>query len=114
MNISVKKEIFKRIEKGEITEVYCDIKPYWCKKFANAGCMYKLPTSESGVYLCQMKGIKCNKEAKELPTEITIRSGRSKSSVTRQITAIGTGHGKPEWGAKESEAQFIVRFNSNS
>ena len=93
--LPIKKQWFDMIVKGEKTEEYREIKPYYIARFRGAGLL------DDGTPLVTSDKV----------VTIGLRNGYSKDSPTLVADVrLRFGYGKPEWGATENEFYFILRI----
>ena len=98
LDLPLKKEWYEMIEIGTKTEEYREIKPYWSKRLL--GCDTPLFSHRYGYQQANAKGY----------THVRFRYGYTKRTMLREITSIGIGYGRPEWGAPKDKMVFIIFF----
>lgn len=88
--LPIKKKWFDMIKSGEKKEEYREIKPYWSKRFWNAGLSIWDP---------------------DVIRTLTFRNGYSKSSpkITAKVTWLKE-QGKEEWGAEPGKEYYILEI----
>ena len=91
--LPIKKKWFDMIALGKKKEEYREIKPYYTKRFQNAGML----------------------NSRELATfkhvDIMLRNGYSANAPTLYAQVIlRHDHGKPEWGAEEGKVYYCLEI----
>jgi hypothetical protein len=89
LNLPIKDEWFRKIDRGEKPEEYREIKPYWTKRFITAGLL-NADGSPSGRM-----------------AEITLTRGYGKDAP--QLAArvvLGIGQGRAKWGAEPGKEYY--------
>lgn len=93
--LPLKKEWYEMIERGEKTEEYREIKPYWCKRLVGVDTI-----SVSGVL----------REIYEYAyTHIKFSYGYTDRTMTFKCNGITIGKGNKEWGAPDTDV-FIIKL----
>ena len=111
LKLVLKSKWYDLIESGVKTEEYREVKDYWCKRLKGFArlCRYSLPSAEVGKRMCQMKGTLCPSGTQtDYYTTVRFQRGYTKATMRYEITNIGFGKGKPEWGAPEDKEVFIL------
>ena len=91
--LQIKKQWFDMIALGEKKVEYRDIKPYYTKRFQNAGLLdiHGLSTLE--------------------PVDIALRNGYSANAPTIYVQVVlARGLGNPEWGAEEGKMYYCLNI----
>lgn len=105
------------ILKGEKTEEYREIKPYWIKRlYGHWGKRDNIPKREKEAYETKSDGlnnwllryheIKLNEYNL---VEFTNGYGKDKPQITLECKGIEVGKGKPKWGAPHEDV-FIIKL----
>ena len=113
LHLTLKKRWWDMIERGEKTEEYREIKPYWIRRLCrywdsledgatenkciNGGCKLAL--------LCRRDETVCTKY-----NYVCFHYGRTARTMCFEIEGIFIGKGKPEWGAPENENVFVIQL----
>lgn len=91
--LPIKKQWFDMIARGEKTEEYREIKPYYRTRFQNIDLL------DSNGFASGRWSI------------IGLRNGYSRNSPTLIVTVIlDIGEGVTQWGAKEGEIYYILKI----
>lgn len=98
------------IERGEKTEEYREIKPYWIRRFC------RILKEEPFIY-CVLEKVcaECfhdpyKGEFEQLKFDaVRFSYGYTRQTMTFEIESISVGKGKPEWGAPEEDV-FIIKL----
>lgn len=86
LTLPIKKKWFDMITSGEKKEEYREIKPYY----------------DNRLYIYTKI---------DVPTDIILRNGYSKSSPTIKIRCfVDKGYGKPEWGAEPNKLYYVLKI----
>ena len=109
LHLPLKAKWYEMQERGEKTEEYREITPYWIKRLADTHSLGQkmlcnLPNVaasliESGCV--QMKPY----------THVLFRYGYTQRTFTSRIDSITVGRGKPEWGAPTDRFVFIIKHH---
>lgn len=81
LHLPLKKEWYHKIESGEKTEEYREIKPYWWHRIQKD-------------YTC-----------------VKFSYGYTRRTMTFEIVSVMIGYGRPEWGAPNKEVFIIKLGN---
>ena len=83
---------FRMILRGEKTEEYREIKPYWRVRFFKAG-------------LCFENGMP------KAPAEVVFVNGYGNDRpAIRALVRLSIGRGRPEWGAEPGKKYFVFEI----
>ena len=102
LNLVLKHKWYDMIESGEKKEEYREIKPYWIKRLTDYNRIYKW-----------FKDVNERKFSVSIPcryTYVCFHRGYTSTTMTFAIKSIGTGQGKPEWGAPTDRPVFIIKL----
>ena len=120
LHLVLKKKWYEMQERGEKTEEYREIKPYWYqrlyqwkKEFGNVGRL----TREASEYCCDQglryilkdKGF-ADTELKPY-THVCFHYGYTQRCFINRIDSITIGRGYPEWGAPTDRDVFIIKHH---
>ena len=86
------------IERGDMTEVYCVITPFYCRHFG-----LKRPFSEADKWNFNLTRWS-NADSKY----VKLRAFLSAQTMTYKISRIHIGEGNPAWGAVEGKEYFVI------
>lgn len=108
LHLVLKKKWYEMQERGEKTEEYREIKPYWCKRLAR--CDKQLCFMRSDDWQCQWKdGIT---DINRLGyTHVCFHYGYTQRCFINRIDSISIGRGYPEWGAPTDRDVFIIKHH---
>lgn len=108
LHLILKQKWYRMIERGEKTEEYRDIKPFWIKRLCYShrhGTCYK------------PRDIDCERCIRLVDpllidnfTHVCFHLGYTRETMTKEIKAITDGYGRPEWGAPKGKKVFIIKF----
>lgn len=93
--LSLKKQWYEMIERGEKREEYREMKPYWQKRLIETSKTYP----QSPVSCDSLKRIDA----------VCLSYGYTKRRMTFECAGITIGRGRPEWGAPEDEV-FVIKL----
>ena len=99
LHLPLKAKWYEMQERGEKTEEYREITPYWCKRF--------LGLKEPKFYHRERYG-QVNVKGY---THVLFRYGYTKRCFINRIDSITIGRGNPEWGAPTDRDVFIIRHH---
>ncbi len=110
LDLPLKKEWFEKIESGQKTEEYREIKPYWIKRFCFASHNGDCKSTQCECADCfkmalAYKGFVCHPY-----THVRFRYGYTKRTMLKEIDTIEFGMGKPEWGAPTDKMVFVIKL----
>ena len=101
LHLTIKKEWFNLISKGEKTEEYREIKDYYLKRLLK--CEKRCIRKEN----CD--GCPCI-SFKEFQSVMLHEGYNTRNNLELAIKEITTGKGKPEWGAEADRIYFIIKL----
>ncbi len=84
LHLPLKREWYEMIERGEKTEEYREVKPYWLKRVLPIGTFDEL--------------------------RICFSYGYTKRTMIFNVTDYRVDFGKPEWGAPKDRAVFVFNL----
>ena len=99
LHLVLKKKWYEMQERGEKTEEYREITPYWCKRFLGF---------DSALFSYRYNYQSCN--VKEY-THVCFHYGYTQRCFINRIDSITIGRGLPEWGAPEDHDVFIIKHH---
>lgn len=99
LHLPLKAKWYEMQERGEKTEEYREITPYWCKRFTGHDSL--LFSYRYGYEQANVKGY----------THVLFRYGYTKRCFIHRIDSITIGRGNPEWGAPTDRDVFIIRHH---
>lgn len=115
LDLPLKAKWYDMQERGEKTEEYREITPYWVKRLVFDGCYGEPCSPEDIEWICsQPNGIENILDvgwAIKPYTHIRFRYGYTKRTFTHKIDCITIGRGKPEWGAPTDRCVFIIKHH---
>ena len=91
LHLILKRRWYNLIERGEKTEEYRDITPYWTKRICGTDFLQDTVTTTEF-------------------THVIFHYGYSNRTMEFRIESVTTGRGNPEWGAPEDKDVFIIRL----
>ena len=111
LHLTLKKEWYEKIERGEKLEEYREIKPYWIKRLCfyhkQEGCL------ENDCKECFNDAL-CDCCYTCYPfEEVCFHFGYTKRTMRFKIESITYGFGRPEWGAPKGKMVFIIKLKSD-
>lgn len=110
LDLPLKREWYEMIERGEKTEEYRMIKPYWCVRLAH--CDMRLCWMRTSYNTdCQFQG-KLSLINRRGYTHVRFRYGYTKRTMLFELESIRIGRGRPEWGAPEDNDVFILKLGN--
>ena len=123
LHLPLKAKWYEMQERGDKTEEYREITPYWfkrlylCKVKYKAGqTTYRTPSDPEAQICCSpllrdwlIVGF-ANFGMKPY-THVAFRYGYTKRCFVHRIDSITIGRGKPEWGAPTDRDVFIIRHH---
>ena len=108
LHLILKQKWYRMIERGEKTEEYRDIKPFWIKR---------LCYSHRNETCFKPRDIDCERCFRLVDpllignfTHVCFHLGYTRETMTKEIKAITDGYGIPEWGAPKGKKVFIIKF----
>ena len=108
LHLILKEKWYRMIERGEKTEEYREIKPFWIKRLCyirrNGSC--KLATK--GICIPCFWGR--DPFIIDNYTHVFLQNGYKREGILKEIAAIDYGFGNPEWGAPKGKKVFIIKF----
>ena len=104
---------YEMIERGEKTEEYREIKPYWIRRLCYCWNDLKfIYCVEEGQEACQRCFDGAGNDAYMCyPYDaVTFAYGYTKRQMTFRVESICYGMGKTEWGAPKDKEVFIIKL----
>ena len=110
--LSLKKEWYEMIERGEKTEEYREIKRHWAPRIMR--CFKTIDGCTIGDHGCFLKkGLECSclryKDNIKTFDAVRFSYGRTRRTMTFEVKSITIGQGRPEWGAPDGDV-FIIKL----
>ncbi len=122
--LPLKKEWYEMIERGEKTEEYREIKPYWIKRLCDnpvfdskGNLIGRKPIDDWTIAECRRRSIdliRAFHRGNMIPKELTharFRRGYTHTAMLFRIDSITIGRGKSEWGAPD-HGVFIIKLGN--
>lgn len=104
LHLPLKAKWYDMQERGEKTEEYREITPYWCRRiFGRRTAFYAY------IYACR-NNYRPSCDVKEY-THVLFRYGYAQRCFIHKIDSITIGRGKPEWGAPTDRDVFIIKHH---
>lgn len=108
LHLPLKAKWYEMQERGEKTEEYRNITPYWTRRIC--GCKGSKIWCQADMKSCA--GCVALKNQKPLAyTHVLLRYGYTKRCMIRRIDSITIGRGNPEWGAPTDRDVYIIRHH---
>lgn len=111
LHLPLKAQWYDMQDRGEKTEEYREIKPYWCKRLARC---------DKGLCWWRDAGGQCHlrtqlKNFNRLGyTHVCLHRGYTNRCIHRRIDSITIGRGKIEWGAPPNRDVFIIKHHKET
>lgn len=106
LHLPLKKEWYEMIERGEKTEEYREIKPYWCKRFTRDFPLISSFRFDYAIWSGDFSEIR-GRILHPIYKAVKFSYGYTKRTMTFELLRIRIGIGRPEWGAPK-EVVFIL------
>lgn len=110
--LSLKKEWYEMIERGEKKEEYREIKPYWEKRLLDYnGILTFVEQHKNECLVRRMLNLPIRDIASRFPRGyeyVRFSYGYTKRTMTFRCEGISIGYGKQEWGAVYGKPVFII------
>jgi hypothetical protein len=115
LHLPLKVKWYDMQERGEKTEEYREITPYWIKRLVwDEEFDEPLQVADIISIYSMQEGIENLFEAKWKPrayTHVCFRYGYTQRCFIHKIDSITIGRGKPEWGAPTDRDVFIIKHH---
>ena len=108
LHLPLKAKWYEMQERGEKTEEYRDIVPYWTKRIC--GCPANIDWCHEKGATCRGCSVLAQLKPKDY-THVLLRYGYTKRCFIHRIDSITIGRGNPEWGAPTDRDVFIIRHH---
>jgi len=109
LHLHLKEKWYRMIERGEKTEEYREIKPYWIRRLCytrrHVHCLFRSP-DECRYYCFEQK----DPFVIDNFTHVCLQLGYKHETMIKEIEAITVGFGRPEWGAPKGRKVFIIKL----
>lgn len=107
LDLPLKAKWYDMIERGEKTEEYRTIKPYWCKRLASCGMQLCWIRGDDGECWFKSGLTDLNRLGY---THVRFRYGYTKRTMLFELKKIVVGKGTPDWGAPADKDVFILKL----
>ena len=108
LHLPLKAKWFNMQERGEKTEEYREIKPYWCNRLARCDKQLCWMRDYKGACRFRHQMTEINRQGY---THVCLRYGYTDRMIVNKIDSITIGRGKVEWGAPEDRDVFIIKHH---